>query len=472
MAAHRHFVKVMLIAMSLGSCDTGGTACCTGEGELPLHDIFISENTDNMLSYFVEWRTEEPATSRLVVTCGTDYDETYESPDLRTTHSLFVMGLVARSQCEFRLESTTADGVGGTSTAMVDVAGLPDFLPSGFVVEAPDPSRVQPGWTLVNFHNHSQGGQLSVALLDPQGRIRWYVQVGTNRFGTVVHEVAASDDGVLVGVVGDIAPAIYGWDGDIIYTHPLPTSHHDVRRFPDANHLTYATRGRACGGTPNGGGIDRIDMRTGEVVWTWDLCDVYVPDVFVPDWAHINAYAPIPDQNAFLLSMRNQSTVLKVDEATGDVLWRLGAGGDFAMGPGTVFDLQHAATLLPSGNVLLFDNGEASRGYSRGVEIALDETAMTATLAWEWLPPDLSGSWRTGIWGDADRLPNGNTLMNFGQSDPDYRAHVVEVDAEGNLVWHLAYSEVWASYRADRVEPPPLIWSQDDLPTELFPTAP
>lgn len=437
-------------------------------GELTLDDVFVSENPDNVLSYFVEWRTAEPATTELTVTCGDDYDESFAGEALATDHALFVMGLYPAAGCRVAMRSVAEDGTEGSHEEAITVADLPDFMPDGFSVEVYDPAATEPGWTLANFHNHSQGGELTVGMVDPEGRFRWYARIGTNRFGTIVQEVSAHPEGVLVGSQGEIEPAFFGWDGQTIWSMPLPSSHHDVRRFPDADHLTYPTRGMRCGPIDQpAGGVDRMDLHTGEIVWSWDICGRFDPPTWTRDWAHINTYAPIPEEGAFLLSLRNVSAILKIDEASGDVIWHLGEGGDYTLESGEWFYLQHAVELEEDGHVLLFDNGPMDRPYSRAVELELDEAAMTARIAWEWVPEDTSGAWYTSIWGDADRLPNGNTLINFGQSDPDYPSHIIEVDPAGEPVWHLRFSDVWASYRADRVTAPPLIRAVADLPTEL-----
>lgn len=439
-----------------------------GAAGLTLADVFISENPDNVLSYFVDWTTSAPASTELQVTCADDYDETFRDEERVSEHSVFVMGLYANADCTFALRSVAEDGSVGVAEEAVAVAGLPDFLPGGFSIEAIDAEAMQPGWTLGNFHNHSQGGQLSAGLLDPQGRFRWYARLGTERYGTVVQEVSAHPEGVLVGSHGEIQPAIHGWDGDIVWSRPLPSSHHDVRRHPDADHLTYLTRGMPCG--PSGhaaGGVDRMNVHTGEIVWSWDICGHFEPPDWFYDWAHINTYEPVPEDGSFLLSLRNVSAILAVDEASGDLLWHLGEGGDFTLESGEWFFLQHAVERQPGGNLLLYDNGLEERGYSRAVELALDESTMTARIVWEWAPEDRSGSWWTRIWGDADRLRNGNTLINFSQTLRDEAARLVEVNAAGEVVWHLKYANVWASYRADRVDVPSLIRLVEDLPTEL-----
>lgn len=55
----------------------------------------------------------------------------------------------------------------------------------------------------------------------------------------------------------------------------------------------------------------------------------------LPDWTHSNALVYSPSDGNLLLSVRHQSWVLKIDynngAGTGNLLWRLGYQGDFAL---------------------------------------------------------------------------------------------------------------------------------------------
>ena len=57
--------------------------------------------------------------------------------------------------------------------------------------------------------------------------------------------------------------------------------------------------------------------------------------------------------------------------------------------------------------------------------VAYDDVAMTAEVIWEYRhEPDVFAE----TWGDADRLPNGNTLVAFGVRSNSRSAHLVVVD--------------------------------------------
>jgi len=155
-------------------------------------------------------------------------------------------------------------------------------------------------------------------------------------------------------------------------------------------------------------------------VWVWSTFDNLDPNrhpyEFCAeagyDWTHCNAVLQAPDGN-LLLSSRHQNWVMKIRysgrEGDGTILWKLGYEGDFALSGGDDlqwFFAQHfphifAATDTQITSISVFDNGNdrcyATSGgceatspppappFSRGAVFALDETALTAKLSWQYL---------------------------------------------------------------------------------------
>jgi hypothetical protein len=143
--------------------------------------------------------------------------------------------------------------------------------------------------------------------------------------------------------------------------------------------------------------------------------------------------------------------VLKIDSATGIILWKLGGlGSDFQFVGDSLngFSMQHGVRELPNGNILMFDNGdEHVPPLSRAVEYQLDLVNHTATLAWEYRAPlSLYGS----AMGFAQRLENGNTLIAYGTAQPP---RVQEVNSSGQVVWDLkSITPAYGAYRAFRIQ--------------------
>jgi hypothetical protein len=138
------------------------------------------------------------------------------------------------------------------------------------------------------------------------------------------------------------------------------------------------------------------------------------------DVAHVNAVdASAPDGKHLLISSRHYQQLLKVDRATGAIVWRLGGmRSDFALGAGAAFHFQHHARWHAGGRAIsLFDNGasdwEAVESTARGVYLSVDEAERRVALVREWLPLYRN---TTKMMGDVQLLPGGNVWVAFGTS--------------------------------------------------------
>ena len=127
--------------------------------------------------------------------------------------------------------------------------------------------------------------------------------------------------------------------------------------------------------------------------------------------------APIYRANTVLVCLRHQDSIVLIDWDTRAVLWSWGQGR--ISGP-------HDATMLPGGNVLVFDNG-LGRGWSRVVEV----DPRTDEVVWEYRDPT-STSFYSKTRGSNQRLSNGNTLIADSDS-----GHVLEVTPAGEPVWEF-----------------------------------
>ena len=189
---------------------------------------------------------------------------------------------------------------------------------------------------------------------------------------------------------------------------------------------------------------------------------------FPDDYAHINSFHW--EDGDIVASFRGCNKVLRISSTTSAVVWRLGrsmwsdeqwAAGEAGSGPAPLaivgdphgeFCAQHAASLLPNGNLLLYDNGvhcfvnpvtgekfRESNQFSRGVEYAIDVDSGEAVFQRH---HSLHGSFdRVGFAaGHIEALDNGDWLVTWGRGwnddDPDTAlppdVAVTQVDPETN----------------------------------------
>src|SRR5436190_17620532 len=93
-----------------------------------------------------------------------------------------------------------------------------------------------------------------------------------------------------------------------------------------------------------------------------------------------------------------------------------------------------------------FWNDIGATGDSRYVEYVLDAETMTATKVNEFA---VTGAGDTDICGSASRLPNGSTVIGWGNLRQTYSdaPSVTEVTEDGDVVLEIAFSSDELSYR-------------------------
>ncbi|PYQ61064.1 MAG: hypothetical protein DMF58_06095 [Acidobacteria bacterium] len=127
--------------------------------------------------------------------------------------------------------------------------------------------------------------------------------------------------------------------------------------------------------------------------------------------------APFPP-GSVLLGMRNINATLVLAPSLDRILWLWGPSN---------LTFPHDPTLLPNGNILIFDNGTEQ---SQIIEM----NPQTNSIVWRFAP-------RSGFFsaarGSVQRLPNGNTLIT--ESD---RGNAFEVTRRGRVVWRFENPDV------------------------------
>ena len=157
------------------------------------------------------------------------------------------------------------------------------------------------------------------------------------------------------------------------------------------------------------------------------------------------------DEN-LIISNRVSSEVLKINRMTGDVIWIWGGPlNEFSISGDSLggFSKQHDVRRIDNGNILMFDNGtEHNPQISRVLEFDLNEDDKTADLVWEYIHPDELSS---HAFGSSQRLPNGNTLINWGLM-PEHGAIITEVDFQKNIVFEIRYPLEFKSYKVRKAD--------------------
>lgn len=130
--------------------------------------------------------------------------------------------------------------------------------------------------------------------------------------------------------------------------------------------------------------------------------------------------------------------ITKIDRDTGDIIWRFGVNSlnnMFTFTNDSIgFSHQHDCRWIENGNLTLYDNGNLhSPSFSQSVEYSVDEGNLTATLVWNYINDQvIYGS----AMGSSDRLPGGNTLICWGNTNP---IHISEVTYSKNKALEMRF---------------------------------
>jgi outer membrane protein assembly factor BamB len=228
------------------------------------------------------------------------------------------------------------------------------------------------------------------------------------------------------------------WNGRILWEVREPNHHHDGRLLKNGNVLLLCAaelpdsvarkiQGGRTGSEANGKiWADYLVELTkdGKRVWEWRAWEHLDPGEYpIPliqnersEWTHGNAVAETADGN-LLISFRNISTVVKIERNSGRVVWKLGA---------PVLSGQHAPEPLPNGNFLIFDNGPTRLDQTFPFSRVIEVNPATNDIVWKYQG---QGFYSDRI-SNAQRLPNGNTLINEGMF-----GRFFEVTPAGEVVW-------------------------------------
>ena len=259
---------------------------------------------------------------------------------------------------------------------------------------------------------------------------------------------------------------------------------HDITLLPNGHFLVLAAMLRQFANLPGYPGITTV---AGDVVvdldedlnpvWVWnefDHFDVNRRPMGFPDWTHSNAVIYSQDDGNFLVSIRHQNWVVKVNYkdglGDGNVIWKLGPQGDFALkggvDPTDWFYAQHSPAffsknttgsfslgVMDNGDDRAFPNGDnclvqaGADCYTTIPIMQVDENAMTATLTSHQI---LSHIFYSSFAGDVQPLDNGNVEYNLAGVSPNSFVFEVTPGPNPQTVWELGIFGT-SSYRAFRI---------------------
>lgn len=227
--------------------------------------------------------------------------------------------------------------------------------------------------------------------------------------------------------------------GKIYYEYVLPGGyHHDVYELENGN-LLVASNDFDSGTVEDY--IVEIERDTGNIVKRIDLKEILPMDegknqmATDYDWFHNNSVWYDSDTNSITLSGRHQDAVVNIDYNSLEINWIVGSHDGWSeeyqkyfLDPiGDDFEwqwAQHAAMILPNGDLFVFDNGnnrskteedsvKASDNYSRGVIYHINTIDKAIEQVWEY-GKDRGSEFYSPYISDVDYLEEDHYLIHSG----------------------------------------------------------
>jgi arylsulfate sulfotransferase len=191
-------------------------------------------------------------------------------------------------------------------------------------------------------------------------------------------------------------------------------------------------------------------------------CEPFNPSFTVAnDWLHSNSVQYTPYDGNLILSMRNQDWVIKVSYTNGSgdghVIWRLGAGGNFAIGTqGTTgvdvgspwFSHQHDANFALNGTAVngallftVFDDGNTRRAdFNSNADSRCQVYAMNEASRSVNLNVNIDVLSYSAALGSAQLLLTGNLHCNSGFINGFVagKTNAIESQQDGTIIYNLS----------------------------------
>ncbi len=468
-------------------------------GDYTLKNPYIKANPykTSPLTALVYFKTNQKAkVSYTVVGKTSKTSITNSVKGYNKQHQVPVVGLYADYKNTVKITAKFKNGKTTTKTIKIQTGKLPTYLnQSDIKVSKNDKSKMKIGKNNLTLIDRTTK---QVYAVDADGQIRWYSSNWSQHMfeqlknGHIMVLNKATNSGKYnVLTETDYLGRIYRqytFDGTLggNLKHEVTVIHHDLAELPNGNLLLTVSDGSKYTEDT----VIELNRKTGHIDRVLNFKKILPTSMYKNskqkaidgsigiDWLHMNALDYNAKTGNLLISTRNQDLVMQMNYKTGKIQWIFSGKAKsswpvkyrskiLSVAKGTkVTGGQHGVYLLNQSNgkesIMLYDNNIAVKNgnkktsgkYSTATEYQIDLKHMTVKQKWSY-GKTLGASNFTSIIGYAQRLNNGNTLVDFGYKKDGQESNVIEVDANGTQVFNMtltssAHDKTYA-YRAYRI---------------------
>jgi arylsulfate sulfotransferase len=451
-------------------------------------DVAVALNPSGIapLTAVADFTTTTFCRVKVEVTGDVEVVKEFENFDVQ--HSIPILGLYPGQANTVVITVFSSAGASESKTLSITTDPLPDIFPQ-IEINTARPEFMEPGMNLCALCLVKETNLTAYPIIfDNQGKVRWYLDLTEYKDFCLPMERASN--GNLVFAVGNSICEMTML-GELANKITLPgyNFHHDIIELPDG-HFVGAVDKEGSQIVKSTELIDsvedhmvEVDRETGAVVTEWDfrkILDVDRNEQYnsTGDWFHQNSVWYSEKDDCFIVSGRIQG-VAKITRDN-QLKWILAPhlgwensgydGSGFDTSPflltavkadGEAYDPQiqegalssfdfdwpwgqHAAMILPDGDIFLYDNGAfrnfSTGTYSRAVEYRVDEEDMTVQQVWEY-GKDRGPEMFSTIISDVDYLPlTQNRLITSGivRYDDESYSKIIEVSYPDQIIYFEA----------------------------------
>jgi hypothetical protein len=398
----------------------------------------------------VEWSASLAALDGARIDFGLDANYGMSAPvDLaEPNYRTLLLGMKAGREYHYRIVAQAA----GTECASADLTlttgPLANDLPD-IETTASDPTAQAGGFLMTGRYVRQAGGggggTAPAYVLDADGDFVWWYRIDAD-----VTNARMSYDGKWMWIAAANVPETQGanvhrvsMDGliDQDLSDEFEGQNHHFTVLPDETVAFFAYGQNGCDDikerSPDGMVRTLINARTAHGA---------------DGECHVNFLEYSPEDDTLIFSDLDHDNYTKVTRQ-GEVVWVLGGPTNDFTGMGSSWSRQHGIDVLGLNRFLIFNNGGlgGGDGSSLALELELDLTARTTSIAWQYAAiPGIQNQ----VMGDVQRLTNGNTIVAYSTQGVLHEV-APNGDVVRELTWGLGGAFGYMVQRPTLYGPPP-----------------
>lgn len=415
-------------------------------------------------------------------------------------HQVPIVGLYAAYNNQVTIKVQYKNGITDVKQLSIKTGALPKYIKTAKItVSNKNTSQMELGSNKLTLLNRTTKEPFAV---DSDGEVRWYstlysqhmlkkwtkghfmMLTKSDQSGETYNDLIETD---LLGRVykefkfSAKAGSTDATKSEVQYTTLI---HHDLTRLPNGNILATVSDGSSRYKEDT---LAEISYKTGKVVKVIDFKRLLPKSMWKSftkgddgkmDWFHQNSVDYDKTDHSILVSSRNQDLIMKLDYRTNQIKW-IYSGKKSSTWPQkyrkyllkktkgtTTTGGQHGLYLLSHKNgketIILYNNNVSvtngdkknSGKYSEGVIYQINDKQKTIKQTWSY-GKQLGKKNFTAVIGFAQKLANGNVLLDFGYKNNGKESNIIEVNSQGQQVWNATVKNASIKayvYRAYRLE--------------------